>query len=56
MDGTNGLKETTRVTAPVASSKPSVNIFAARGRLWSASGQGPSASRSASRSHNPINS
>ena len=55
MDGTNGLKETTRVIASVASTL-SVNIFAARGRLWSASGQGPSASRSASRSHNPINS
>ena len=55
MDGTNGLKENTRVTASVASTL-SVNIFAARGRLWSASGQSPSASRVASRSYNPINS
>jgi hypothetical protein len=30
MDGTNGLKETTRVTAPVASNTLSVNIFTAR--------------------------
>ena len=26
MDGTNGLKETTRVTAPVASNTLSVNV------------------------------
>ena len=32
MDGTNGLKETTRVTAPVASSKLSVNVFTAPGK------------------------
>jgi hypothetical protein len=31
MDGTNGLKETTRVTAPVASNTLSVNIFTAPG-------------------------
>jgi hypothetical protein len=28
MDGTNELKETTRVTAPVASNTLSVNVFA----------------------------
>jgi hypothetical protein len=55
MDGTNGLKETTRVTASVASTL-GVNIFAARGRVWSASGQSPSADRLVSRSYNPINS
>ena len=27
MDGTNGLKETTRVTTPVASNTLSVNVF-----------------------------
>ena len=32
MDGTNGLKETTRVTAPVASSTLSVNVFTAPGK------------------------
>src|SRR5271167_3769760 len=32
MDSTNGLKETTRVTAPVASSALSVNVFAATGK------------------------
>jgi hypothetical protein len=32
MDGTNGLKETTRVSAPVASSTLSVNIFTAPGK------------------------
>ena len=37
MDGTNGLKETTRVTAPVASNTPesntlSVNVFTAPGK------------------------
>jgi hypothetical protein len=31
MDGTSGLKETTRVTAPVASNTLSVNIFTAPG-------------------------
>jgi hypothetical protein len=31
MDGTNGLKETTRVTAPVASNTLSVNIFTSPG-------------------------
>jgi hypothetical protein len=32
MDGTNGLKETTSVTAPVASNTLSVNIFTAPGK------------------------
>ena len=32
MDGTNGLKETTRVTAPVASNTLGVNIFTAPGK------------------------
>jgi glyoxylase-like metal-dependent hydrolase (beta-lactamase superfamily II) len=32
MDGTNGLKETTRVTAPVGSSTLSVNVFTAPGK------------------------
>src|SRR6202167_4590191 len=32
MDGTNGLKETTRVTPPVASNKLSVNVFTAPGK------------------------
>jgi glyoxylase-like metal-dependent hydrolase (beta-lactamase superfamily II) len=32
MDGTNGLKETTRVTAPVAPSTLSVNVFTAPGK------------------------
>jgi hypothetical protein len=32
MDGTNGLKETTRVTAPVGSNTISVNIFTAPGK------------------------
>jgi hypothetical protein len=32
MDGTNGLKETTRVTAPVASNTLNVNVFAAPGK------------------------
>jgi glyoxylase-like metal-dependent hydrolase (beta-lactamase superfamily II) len=32
MDGANGLKETTRVTAPVASSTLSVNVFTAPGK------------------------
>jgi glyoxylase-like metal-dependent hydrolase (beta-lactamase superfamily II) len=32
MDGTKGLKETTRVTAPVASSTLSVNVFTAPGK------------------------
>jgi glyoxylase-like metal-dependent hydrolase (beta-lactamase superfamily II) len=32
MDATNGLKETTRVTAPVASNTLSVNIFTAPGK------------------------
>ena len=32
MDGTNGLKETTRVTASVASSTLSVNVFTAPGK------------------------
>jgi hypothetical protein len=31
MDGTNGLKETTRVTAPATSNTLSVNIFRAPG-------------------------
>jgi hypothetical protein len=55
MDGTNGLKETTRVTASVASTF-GVTLLLPRGRLWSASGQSPSANRLASRSYNPINS
>jgi hypothetical protein len=32
MDCTNGLKETTRVTAPVASNALSVNVFTAPGK------------------------
>jgi glyoxylase-like metal-dependent hydrolase (beta-lactamase superfamily II) len=32
MDGTNGLKESTRVTAPVASNTLSVNVFTAPGK------------------------
>jgi hypothetical protein len=32
MDGTNGVKENTRVTAPVASSTLSVNVFTAPGK------------------------
>jgi len=32
LDGTNGPKETTRVTAPVASSSLGVNIFTAQGK------------------------
>ena len=32
MDGKNGLKETTRVTAPVASNTLSVNVFTAPGK------------------------
>src|SRR5271165_5131416 len=32
MDGTNGLKEATRVSAPVASSTLSVNVFTAPGK------------------------
>ena len=32
MDGTNGPKETTRVTAPVASTTLSVNVFTAPGK------------------------
>ena len=32
MDGTNELKETARVTAPVASSTLSVNVFTAPGK------------------------
>jgi hypothetical protein len=32
MDATNGLKETTRVTAPVASNPLSVNVFTAPGK------------------------
>src|SRR5580698_2407794 len=32
MDGTNGVKETTRVTAPVASNTLSVNVFTAPGK------------------------
>jgi hypothetical protein len=32
MDGTNGLKETTSVTAPVASNTLSVNVFTAPGK------------------------
>ena len=32
MDGTNGLKETTRVTAPVASNTLGVNVFTAPGK------------------------
>ena len=33
MDGTNALKETTRVTAPVASSTLGVNVFTAPGKV-----------------------
>ena len=32
MDGTSGLKETTRVTAPVALNTLSVNVFTAPGK------------------------
>ena len=32
MDGANGLKETTRVTAPVTSNTLSVNVFTAPGK------------------------
>ena len=32
MDATNGLKETTRVTAPVASNTLGVNVFTAPGK------------------------
>ena len=32
MDGTNGVKETTRGTAPVASNTLSVNVFTAPGK------------------------
>jgi len=32
MDGTNGLKGTTRVTAPVASNALNVNVFTAPGK------------------------
>ncbi len=32
MDGTKGLKETTGVTAPVASNTLSVNVFTAPGK------------------------
>ena len=32
MDGTNGLKETVRVTAPAASNELSVNVFTAPGK------------------------
>ena len=32
MDGTNGVKETTRVTAPVASNPLSVNVSTAPGK------------------------
>jgi hypothetical protein len=47
MDGKNALKETTRVTAPVASNTLGVNVLPPRERLWSASGQSLSAKRSA---------
>ena len=45
MDGTNGLKETTRVTAPVASTL-SVNVFTAPGKTMVGEGQSPSGKRS----------
>jgi hypothetical protein len=32
MDGANGLKETTRVTGPVASNTLSVNVFTTPGK------------------------
>jgi len=32
VDGTNGLKEVTRVTAPVASNRLSVNVFTSPGK------------------------
>jgi hypothetical protein len=47
MDGTNGPKETKRVTAPVASNPLGVNVFSVRERLWSLSGLDSSARRSA---------
>ena len=33
MDATSGLKETTRVTAPIASNTLSVNVFTAPGKV-----------------------
>jgi hypothetical protein len=47
MGGTNGPKETARVTTPVASNTLSVNVFTASGKAMVASGQSPSAKRSA---------
>ena len=44
---TNELKETARVTASGALNTLSVNFLRPRARLWSASGQSPSAKRSA---------
>jgi hypothetical protein len=41
VDGENVSKETTRVTAPVASSTPGVNVFAAPGKAISALGSQP---------------
>jgi hypothetical protein len=50
MDGTNELKETTRVTAPVASSTLSVNVFTAPGKvLWSGHSARPFPGRSGDR-------
>jgi hypothetical protein len=54
MDGTNELKEATRVSAPVASSTLSVNVLPPRERLWSASDQSPSAKRSALTRSRPL--
>jgi hypothetical protein len=52
MDGANGPKETTRVTAPVASNTPesntlSVNVFTAPGKAMVGERPKPSAKRSA---------
>src|SRR6201984_963608 len=41
MDATNGLKETTRVTAPVASHTLSVNVFTAPGKAMVGERQKP---------------
>ena len=47
MDGKKGLKETTRVTAPVALSTLGVNVFTAPGKTMVGERPRPSAKRSA---------
>jgi len=47
VDGKKGLKESTRVIAPVASNTLSVNVFTAPGKTMVGGGQSPSAKRSA---------